>query len=270
MEEDWICAKMNALNLVVVLIVLYQTQYSSAKDITTSLGGSKPVANSGTPNAAAKLDGSSRSGLGFDTAFFNNFNSLHGGGLNTGYSTFGAQCPMQTDILDNLRLSDDPEGYPVDAIAAELALRPQFAAFLVDQAVLPGTDPTIPEDPRFLTANMTCPFIRKQLWSFFKNSSSICWVLQNFQAQILYADCLFKTCQFCSNPFGFNTENQCLKQYETVSAYVFCPSIGFPRIISERFIIPRYCTCKVVNCQTQTLHHPGIGGYGGFGTFGKK
>ncbi|KAK6172677.1 hypothetical protein SNE40_016288 [Patella caerulea] len=223
-----------------------------------------PESPTGSP--AAEDDTRSELGLGLSSGF-NTLNT----GIGTGYSTFGQSCPMQTDILDSARLSDDPTGYPVDEIAAELALRPQFAAFLVDQAVLPGTDPTIPEDPRFLTANMTCPFVRKQLWSFFKNNG-ICWVLQNFQEQILYADCIVKQCQFCQNPFGFNTQNQCLKQYELTSAYVFCPSIQFPRIINERIILPRYCTCKVVNCDTTSHHNPFSGFEHMFNSlaFGKK
>nr|KAG5702661.1 hypothetical protein BaRGS_013298 [Batillaria attramentaria] len=184
---------------------------------------------SGFSSFGSPFHGGSSFSSGYGGSSFGNihqgsgFNNIHpGGSFSTGFGSNNAViCPSPTDQSLVYALNPDSTGYPAR-----------------------------------LTANATCPFSQLRLWQYQSQAvGGVCWVLQNFQENILYRVCSEKFCLNCKDKRSFGTSlnniNQklCITDYMTVSLWAYCPSLtpGF-RIIRDRIIVPISCTCQSVRC----------------------
>ncbi|KAK7491145.1 hypothetical protein BaRGS_00017582 [Batillaria attramentaria] len=184
------------------------------------------------------------------------FNNFHPGGFSTGFNN-AVLCPTASDQSLVYDLGPDSTLYPAEDIGVEIfnGLGTPVVECLMREMVQPTDPPTIIVEPFRLTANATCPFSQLRLWSYQSQAvGGICWVLQNFQENILYRVCSERFCLNCKEK-GFGTglsnfnQKLCITDYMTVSLWAYCPSLppGL-RIIRDRIIIPVRCSCLSVRC----------------------
>ncbi|XP_067660541.1 uncharacterized protein [Haliotis asinina] len=178
----------------------------------------------------------------YGSHYNNHYNDFYNH-LDTHFPDVNSKCVKPYNLEADLAiLSDNAEGFPIDAINLEKSQRLDLSIYLPPAI----TEPT--SDVFDVDYSYSCPTIRKRLRSF-ERYGGRCWVLADLQ-EVDYGYCANNYCNSHHHSNAFQSRNMCIETYDTMYVWVYCDSynIATLRIREEAVRVPKYCSCKNVQC----------------------